>query len=51
MKKKTVLLCAFALAGVSAFAQQNEWQDPNVNAINRLRCIRITLHTSLKKPR
>ncbi len=35
MKKKTVLLCAFALAGVSAFAQQNEWQDPNVNAINR----------------
>ena len=33
--KRNVLLCAFALSGLAAFAQQNEWQDPNVNAINR----------------
>lgn len=33
--RKDVLICAFALSGLTAFAQQNEWQDPNVNAINR----------------
>ena len=33
--RKNVLLCALAIAGMTAFAQKNEWQDPNVNAINR----------------
>ena len=33
--KRNVLICALALTGVTAFAQQGEWQDPNVNAINR----------------
>ena len=33
--KRKVLLCTLALAGLTAFAQQNEWQDANVNAINR----------------
>ena len=30
-----VLICALASVGLTAFAQQPEWQDPNVNAINR----------------
>lgn len=33
--KRKVLVCTLALAGLTAFAQQNEWQDANVNAINR----------------
>ena len=33
--RKNILLCTLALAGLTAFAQKNEWQDPNVNAINR----------------
>ena len=33
--KRNVLICALALLGSGAFAQQSEWQDPNVNAINR----------------
>ena len=33
--RKNILLCTLALAGLIAFAQKNEWQDPNVNAINR----------------
>ncbi len=32
---KNVLICALASLGLTAFAQQKEWQDPNVNAINR----------------
>ena len=33
--RKNVLICAFALIGLTASAQQTEWQDPNVNAVNR----------------
>lgn len=33
--KRKILTCALALTGLTAFAQNNEWQDPNVNAINR----------------
>lgn len=33
--KRKVLVCTLALVGLTAFAQQNEWQDANVNAINR----------------
>ena len=32
---RKVLICALASVGLTAFAQQTEWQDPNVNAINR----------------
>ena len=32
---RKVLICALASVGLTAFAQQLEWQDPNVNAINR----------------
>ncbi len=33
---KNILICAFALGITTAFAQQqDEWLDPNVNAINR----------------
>ena len=32
---RKVLICALASVGLTAFAQQPEWQDPNVNAINR----------------
>lgn len=32
---RKVLICAIASLGLTAFAQQPEWQDPNVNAINR----------------
>ncbi len=32
---RKVLICALASLGLTAFAQQPEWQDPNVNAINR----------------
>lgn len=32
---RKVLICALASVGLAAFAQQPEWQDPNVNAINR----------------
>ena len=33
--RKNILLCTLALTGLTAFAQKDEWQDPNVNAINR----------------
>ena len=33
--RKYILLCTLALTGLTAFAQKDEWQDPNVNAINR----------------
>ncbi len=33
--RKNMLLCVLALAGMTAFAQKNEWQDPSINAINR----------------
>ena len=46
--RKNILLCTLALAGLTAFAQKNEWQDPNVNAINVLRCTPIILLTSQK---
>lgn len=32
---RKVLICALASVGLTVFAQQPEWQDPNVNAINR----------------
>lgn len=32
---RKVLICALASVGLTAFAQQPEWQDPNINAINR----------------
>ena len=32
---RKVLICALVSVGLTAFAQQPEWQDPNVNAINR----------------
>ena len=38
---RKVLICALASVGLTAFAQQPEWQDPNVNAINR-----ATMHTN-----
>lgn len=38
---RKVLICALASLGLTAFAQQPEWQDPNVNAINR-----ATMHTN-----
>lgn len=33
--KLNVLACCLSLLGTAAFAQKNEWQDPNVNQINR----------------
>ena len=33
--RKNILLCTLALTGLTAFAQKDEWQDPNINAINR----------------
>ena len=33
--KNNVLICAFALSSLTAFAQQTEWLGPNVNAVNR----------------
>lgn len=33
--KLNVLACCLSLIGTAAFAQKNEWQDPNVNEINR----------------
>ena len=38
---RKVLICVLASVGLTAFAQQPEWQDPNVNAINR-----ATMHTN-----
>ena len=34
--KLNVLACCLSLLGTAAFAQKNEWRDPNVNEI-RLR--------------
>ncbi len=34
MKLQT-LICCCSLLGMTAFAQKNEWKDPNVNAVNR----------------
>ena len=32
----SIIACCFSLlVGTAAFAQKNEWQDPNVNEINR----------------
>ena len=39
--KRRILTCALAFTGLTAFAQQNEWLDPNVNQINR-----APMHTS-----
>lgn len=36
MKKQRILLPLFLWMGMSGFAQHNEWQDANVNEINRL---------------
>ncbi|MDL2210993.1 DUF4981 domain-containing protein [Bacteroides sp. OttesenSCG-928-M17] len=33
--KKQLLVCGLALLGMTAGAQKNEWQDPEVNAVNR----------------
>ena len=33
--KLNVLTCCLSLLGTVAFAQKNEWRDPNVNEINR----------------
>lgn len=33
--KLNLLVCCLSLLGTAAFAQKNEWQDPNVNEINR----------------
>ena len=33
--KLNVLACCLSLLGTAAFAQKNEWRDPNVNEINR----------------
>ena len=33
--KLNVLACCLSLLGTAAFAQKNEWKDPNVNEINR----------------
>ena len=35
--KLNVLACCLSLLGTAAFAQKNEWRDPNVNEINRRR--------------
>ena len=33
--KLNFLVCCMSLLGTAAFGQKNEWQDPNVNEINR----------------
>lgn len=33
--KLNLLVCGLSLLGTTAFAQSNEWRDPNVNEINR----------------
>ena len=33
--KLNVFVCGLSLLGTVAFAQKNEWQDPNINEINR----------------
>lgn len=33
--KLNVIVCALSLLGTVAFAQKNEWQDPNINEVNR----------------
>ena len=33
--KLNVFVCGLSLLGTVAFAQKNEWQDPNVNEVNR----------------
>ena len=33
--KLNVFVCGLFLLGTVAFAQKNEWQDPNVNEVNR----------------
>lgn len=33
--KLNLLVCGLSLLGTTAFAQNNEWRDPNVNEINR----------------
>jgi len=33
--KIQILACCLAMSGMAAFAQQNEWADPNINAVNR----------------
>ena len=33
--KLKMLACCCSLLGVTAFAQKNEWKDPNVNEVNR----------------
>ncbi len=38
---RKVLICALATAGLAASAQQPEWQNPDINAINR-----APMHTS-----
>lgn len=35
MKLNVLACCCLSLLGTTAFAQKNEWQDPNVNEINR----------------
>lgn len=35
MDRLNVLACCLSLIGTAAFAQKNEWRDPNVNEINR----------------
>ena len=34
--KRQNILAGFLIAGMSVFAQGNEWKDPGVNAVNRL---------------
>ena len=41
--KLKMLACCCSLLGVTAFAQKNEWKDPNVNEVNRAPCIPTTL--------
>ena len=34
--KNKLFLCCFSMLSMAGFAQSNEWQDPEINAVNRL---------------
>lgn len=46
--KLNVLACCLSLLGTAAFAQKNEWRDPNVNEINRAPMTPTISHTKTK---
>lgn len=46
--KLNVLACCLSLLGTAAFAQKNEWRDPNVNEIKELPCTPTISRTKTK---